>query len=59
MPKSGTFEEGFLDGWKLIAGAHAAAPAIPPQPIIADDKTPYEIGVRLGMEAAKRRKGIE
>jgi hypothetical protein len=59
MPKSGTFEEGFVDGWKLIAGARAAVPAIPPQPVIAADKTSYEIGVWLGMEAAKRRKGIE
>jgi hypothetical protein len=59
MPNSGTFEVGFVDGWKLIAGARAAVPAIPPQSVIAPGKNPYEIGVWLGMEAAKRRKGIE
>jgi hypothetical protein len=53
------FKDGFLDGWKLIAGTRAAIPALPPQPIIAAGKTPYETGVWLGMEAAKRRKGIE
>jgi hypothetical protein len=59
MPKSGTFEDGFIDGWKLIVGSRAAAPAIPPQPTTASSKTPYEIGLGLGMEAAKKRKGIE
>jgi hypothetical protein len=59
MPKSETFEDGFIDDWKLIAGARAAVPAIPPQPIIAAGKTSYAIGVLLGTEAAKRRKGIQ
>jgi hypothetical protein len=60
MPISGTFENGFIEGWKLIAGARAAAPAITPQPITGTcNKSPYEIGMRLGMEAAKKRKGIQ
>jgi hypothetical protein len=58
MSKSGTFEDGFREGWKLISGAQAVVPAIP-SPVTAPDKTPFQMGVLLGMEAAKRRKGIE
>ncbi len=51
------FSRGFIAGWRLIAGAHAAVPVIPPERL-EQGMTHYRSGVKLGVEAGKTRKGI-
>ena len=54
MTDSRTFKDGFLEGWTLIRGKNAIKPVIPIQPITPIGKTPYEVGLLLGMERAKQ-----
>lgn len=49
-----TFKEGFLEGWKLVRGKNAIEPILPIEPITPIGKTPYEVGLLLGMERAKQ-----
>jgi hypothetical protein len=48
---SGTYREGFADGWRAIKGAKAELPAFLARPI-PDGKTPYQTGYEHAVEWA-------
>jgi hypothetical protein len=58
VSNNGCFVDGFVEGWKLIAGNRASVPAIPAATITPTSKNLYEAGLLHGMEAARKRKGI-
>ena len=53
-----SYGEGFVDGWKLIAGERAAIPKMPSAPSALTGLALYKTGLLHGIEAAKKRKGI-
>ena len=53
-----SYEDGFVEGWKLIAGDRAAIPKTPAAPSALTGLALYKTGLLNGVEAAKRRKGI-
>jgi hypothetical protein len=53
-----SYGDGFIEGWKLIAGERAAIPKTPPAPPALTGLALYKTGLLHGIEAAKKRKGI-
>jgi hypothetical protein len=53
-----SYEDGFVEGWKLIAGERAAIPKTPDAPFSLTGLALYKTGLLHGIEAAKKRKGI-
>ena len=53
-----SYGDGFIDGWKLIAGERAAIPKTPAAPATLTGLALYKTGLLHGIEAAKKRKGI-
>ena len=53
-----SYEDGFVEGWKLIAGERAAIPKTPAAPSALTGFALYRTGLMHGIEAAKTRKGI-
>jgi hypothetical protein len=53
-----SYGDGFVEGWKLIAGARAAIPKMPAAPHALTGFALYKTGLLHGIEAAKKRKGI-
>jgi hypothetical protein len=50
-----TFHDGFREGWRAVKGNGAAMPAMPAQPATPAGKTPYQVGLLMGMQAAQGR----
>jgi hypothetical protein len=48
---SGTYREGFADGWRAIKGAKTKPPTFLARPI-PEGKTPYQIGYDHAVECA-------
>jgi hypothetical protein len=53
-----SYQDGFVDGWKLISGERAALPETPAKPDALGGQASYRTGLLHGIEAAKKRKGI-
>ena len=53
---SGTYREGFADGWRSVPGAGAAIPEFLARAIPAG-KTPYQTGYEHGVDSARRAGG--
>jgi hypothetical protein len=53
-----SYGDGFVEGWKLIAGERAAIPKTPVAPLALSGIALYKTGLLHGIEAAKKRKGI-
>jgi hypothetical protein len=53
-----SYGDGFVEGWKLIAGERAAIPKTPSAPPALTGLALYKTGLLHGIEAAKKRKGI-
>jgi hypothetical protein len=53
-----SYGDGFVEGWKLIAGERAAIPKTPAAPLALTGIALYKTGLLDGIEAAKKRKGI-
>ena len=53
-----SYGDGFVEGWKLIAGERAAIPETPDAPSALTGIALYRMGLLHGIEAAKKRKGI-
>jgi hypothetical protein len=53
-----SYGDGFVEGWKLIAGERAAIPNTPAEPLALTGIALYRAGLLDGIEAAKKRKGI-
>jgi hypothetical protein len=53
-----SYGDGFVEGWKLIAGERAAIPETPAVPPALSGIALYKTGLSHGIEAAKKRKGI-
>ena len=53
-----SYGDGFVEGWKLIAGERAAIPKTPAEPSALTGLALYKSGLLHGVEAAKKRKGI-
>ena len=53
-----SYSDGFVEGWKLIAGERAAIPETPAMPSALIGIASYKTGLLHGIEAAKKRKGI-
>jgi hypothetical protein len=53
-----SYGDGFVEGWKLIAGERAAIPKTPAAPPAPTGLALYKTGLLHGIEAAKKRKGI-
>ena len=53
-----SYGDGFVEGWKLIAGERAAIPEAPGAPLALAGIALYKTGLLHGIEAAKKRKGI-
>jgi hypothetical protein len=52
---SGTYSEGFADGWRSVRGASEAVPEFRVRPIPVG-KTPYQTGFEHGVEQARKSK---
>jgi len=50
-----SFGDGYIAGWQAIMGNHAPIPAVPAAPAIPAGKTPFQVGLRHGIEDAKKR----
>jgi hypothetical protein len=48
------FADGYIAGWNAIIGAQADAPNIPSTPDRFEEKTPFQAGIRQGIEDARR-----
>ena len=53
-----SYGDGFVEGWKLIAGERAAIPETPAAPPALTGLALYKTGLLHGIAAAKKRKGI-
>jgi hypothetical protein len=53
---SGTYREGFAEGWRSVLGVNPAIPEFLVRPIPAG-KTPYQTGYEHGAEIARSTKG--
>ena len=53
-----SYQDGFVEGWKLISGERAAVPETPAKPDALAGPALYRAGLLHGIEAAKKRKGI-
>jgi hypothetical protein len=47
------FADGYIAGWNAIIGAQSDAPNIPATPNCFEDKTPFQAGIRRGIEDAR------
>lgn len=53
------YREGFVQGFRAVAGSAAALPAVPARPATKAGKTRFQMGIRKGIERGCARKGIE
>ena len=54
MTTDGTYQEGYIQGYKAVAGNNVVVPVAPVPPVTPVGKTPYQMGLLAGMEAAQR-----
>lgn len=46
------FAAGFIVGWQTVNGRNTTIPPIPAKPGVPQSKTPFLLGVELGLEKA-------
>lgn len=54
MAGEGSFADGFKEGYRAIKGNHVLMPLIPLAPLTPLGKTPFQVGLLMGMEHARR-----
>lgn len=52
MIDNNDYREGFIQGFRSIKGSSAAMPAVPARPATPAGKTPFQVGIIKGIEAA-------
>lgn len=57
MVDDNDYAAGFEQGFRSIMGSIAILPILPVQPITPVGKTPFQVGLSKGIEAANRRQG--
>ncbi len=55
MNDNGSFQDGYLEGYRAILGNGCATPTIPNTPSIPVGKTEYQVGLLRGIQDAKKR----
>ncbi|RBO89635.1 hypothetical protein DFR47_1152 [Pseudochrobactrum asaccharolyticum] len=46
------FAAGFIAGWQTVNGRNSSIPPIPAKPYVPEFKTPFLVGIELGLEKA-------
>jgi hypothetical protein len=57
MVNENDYAAGFEQGFRSVAGSMAVLPILPIQPVTPIGKTPFQVGIQKGIEAANRRRG--
>lgn len=59
MVDDNDYRAGFEQGFRAVAGSGAGLPGLPGRPGTRAGQTPFRMGIRKGIEAGFRRKGID
>jgi hypothetical protein len=52
------YREGFIQGFRAVAGGSAALPATPARPATKAGMTPFQMGIRKGIKKGCERRGV-
>ncbi len=59
MVDDNDYREGFVQGYRAVRGSTVIIPVIPVQPVTKVGQTPFRMGLRNGIAAGFRNKGVE
>jgi hypothetical protein len=58
MVDDNDYREGFIQGFRAVAGSSASLPSLPSRPSTKSGMTPFQMGIRKGIKKGCERKGV-